>query len=223
MNQLEKKFLLQEEISKKFSEDGFFLYKNAFKNNDLDNLRSAWKEIKSLINSNLIERSARFIYGSLPQKAGSLYLNPKLVELAKILLSTENIALYMNRILIKDPSWSGEVNLHQDMPYFHGTSKKVSVFVNLTDCMQENGGLKFVKGSHKYGLIQRGTIKRDVFPHMEDFCPNLKLGDVVFMDFLTWHYSLKATIPTDRPILQITYQSAKDGSYGGLGLWKKIF
>ena len=198
-----------------FSEEGVVCYENAIRSNDLENLRNAWNEIKSEMNTNSIDRNARFIYGAPPGFSGTLYLNPKLVEFAKILLSTQNISLYMNRILLKDSSWNGEVNLHQDMPYFHGTSKKVTVFINLTDCMQENGGLRFVKGSHKYGVLQRGSIKRDIFSPMEDLSPNLNLGSVVFMDFLTWHYSLKAIIPKDRPLLQITYQSAKDGSYGG--------
>ncbi len=55
---------------------------------------------------------------------------------------------------------------------------------------------------------------RERFPPLEDLAPDLKVGDVVLMDFLTWHYSEDAVHPNDRPLLQITYQPASDGSYG---------
>lgn len=50
---------------------------------------------------------------------------------------------------------------------------------------------------------------------MDELAPALDPGDVVFMDFLTWHYSEQAAIAEDRPMLQITYQPSSDRSYGG--------
>ena len=78
-----------------------------------------------------------------------------------------------------------------------------------------NGGLIFLKGSHKYGNLQRGTIRREMFPAMEELAPDLEVGDIVLMDFLTWHYSGEAVVPGDRPLMQIAYQPSSDGSYVG--------
>ena len=48
---------------------------------------------------------------------------------------------------------------------------------------------------------------------MEVVVPSLEVGDMLFMDFLTWHYSEAALVERDRPLMQIIYQSASDGSY----------
>jgi hypothetical protein len=146
----------------------------------------------------------------------SIWKHPTFVEKAKELLKTEDLALYMNRVLLKDKNWSGAVSIHQDMPYFHGDTKKLSVFVPLTptQAIGGNGGLIFIKGSHKFGNLQRGMVKREIFPEMGDLAPDLEVGDVVYMNFLTWHFSDDAPVPSERPLMQIVYQPASDGSYG---------
>ena len=78
-----------------------------------------------------------------------------------------------------------------------------------------NGGLIFLKGSHKYGNLQRGSIRREKFAAMEELAPDLEVGDVVLMDFLTWHHSEEAVVPGDRPLMQIAYRPSSDGSYAG--------
>jgi hypothetical protein len=172
------------------------------------------------IKSGEVTRRDRFVFGSLPEPAASIWNHPALVAKACELLQTEDIALYMNRVLLKDAGWSGAVAIHQDMPYFHGDTRKLSVFVPLipTKAIGGNGGLIFIKGSHKYGNLQRGTVRRDAFPSMDDIAPDLDTGDVVYMDFLTWHFSDEAPIPSERPLMQIVYQPATDGSYGSAAM-----
>ncbi|MCU1390645.1 MAG: hypothetical protein JWL72_3983, partial [Ilumatobacteraceae bacterium] len=128
-----------------------------------------------------------------------------------------DVALYMNRVLIKDEHWTGAISIHQDMPYFNGGQRKVSIFVPLerTQADGGNGGLKFVVGSHRYGNLERGTINLADFEPMPVLAPDLDVGDVVVMDFLTWHYSETPATPSERPLLQLAYQAADDGSYGG--------
>jgi hypothetical protein len=142
-----------------------------------------------------------------------------LVDTAKALLKTDNIALYMNRILVKDRTWSEQVEVHQDMPYFHGGIEKISFFLPLTpQSPRRNGGMVFLKGSHLYGQIQPGTIMLKNFPPLEEFAPDLDIGDLLIVNFLNWHFSPKSIEPTDRMIMQVVYQPATDGSYGGIGL-----
>jgi hypothetical protein len=179
-------------------------------------LGQGWDDLKAAIEAGSVQRSARFLSGALPQFIAQLWRHEKLVRRVQELLRTDNIALYMNRVLLKDQKWSGAVSIHQDMPYFHGGMEKVSVFVPLMPLtVTDHGGLVFVQGSHKYGNLQRGTIKRELFEPMNDIAPDLALGDVVYMNFLTWHYSGDAAIPSDRPLIQLTYQPANDGSYFG--------
>jgi phytanoyl-CoA dioxygenase PhyH len=174
------------------------------------------KDLRHGISTGSIDRQARFVNGELPQRLGKLYLEPPLVSFARDLLETDDIALYMNRVLLKDRAWSGDVAIHQDMPYFSGGTRKLSAFIPLqpTAGSAGGGGLIFVKGSHRFGNLQRGTIKREIFPAMEDFAPSLDVGDVIWMNFLTWHYSEAAVVPDERPILQVVYQPSDDGSYG---------
>ncbi|HYM03088.1 MAG TPA: phytanoyl-CoA dioxygenase family protein, partial [Stellaceae bacterium] len=155
-------------------------------------------------------------WGVLPEPFGSLFRNDSLVRAAQSLLRTPNLALYLNRILLKDSDWSGAVSPHQDMPYFSGGTEKLAVFLPLSRTLARggNGGLIFLKGSHRYGNLQRGTIRRELFPPMEELAPDLEVGDAILMNFLTWHFSEAAAVPAERPMLQIVYQPASDGSYG---------
>jgi hypothetical protein len=182
-------------------------------------LSAAWQSLKRDFAAASLDRSSRFLFGTLPGEIGQLYADPSLVALVQSLLGGD-IALYMNRILLKDEHWSGAVAIHQDMPYFNGTQEKISIFVPLQPTQAEsgNGGLKFVVGSHKFGNLERGTIDRSKFPPMLDAAPSLEVGDVVIMNFLTWHYSEDAAIQGERPLMQIVYQSSRDGSYGGAKL-----
>lgn len=200
--------------------DGVSLVRRCFEPSLVDHLKAAWVAIRTDLNDGSMERNARFIWGNLREPLASLYAHHNLVKAAQVALNTINIALYMNRLLLKDAEWNDAVSIHQDMPYFSGGQQKVSAFIPLTPIQARNGngGLIFVNGSHNFGNLQRGTIRREIFPPMDEFAPDLEVGDVIFMDFLTWHYSEKANIPTDRAVLQLAYQPASDGSYGSARL-----
>jgi hypothetical protein len=164
-----------------------------------------------------LARNDRFVSGIIPPPVGTIYQDSRLVRLARQLMG-DNLALYMNRILLKDQRWAGAVGTHQDMPYFHGSQSKLSVFVALTPQDPDNGALRFYAGSHKYGNIGRGKILVDQWPPMRQIAPRMEVGDVLLMNFVTWHYSEAPTVPHDRALLQIVYQPTTDGSYtrGGM-------
>ena len=199
-----------------YAEDGVLVVESFFDEADTAELKAAWQDLKTDMAGQGLERNARFMIGVLPGVLGDLYRHPLLVDLATSVLGRD-VAVYMNRILVKDEHWSGAVAIHQDMPYFHGGQKKLSVFVPLspTTADEGNGGLKFVVGSHHYGALERGVIDRTCFGYMPDVGPTLDAGDIVMMDFLTWHYSDVAAVPDERPLMQIVYQPSSDGSYGG--------
>jgi len=84
-------------------------------------------------------RRDRFVYGVLPSPLYEIHRDPRLVAIARQVLGPD-VALYMNRILVKDAQWNGPVAAHQDMPYFHGSTRKLSVFVPLSPFNRQTGG-----------------------------------------------------------------------------------
>lgn len=198
----------------RYHDEGILAIHKLFEPALVADLLDAWRRIKPDVHTqaNGFVRQDRFLYGNLPEPIASLYKHPALVTIARAIFG-EDVALYMNRILVKDEKWNGPVAIHQDMVYFHGGLEKVAVFVPLGEMSDRSGGLKFVVGSHKYGnLGLRGTIQLKEFPPMDIASPTLMPGDVCLMNFLTWHYSEAAQQPIDRPVLQIAYQPASDGS-----------
>mgnify|MGYP002777094894 CR=1 FL=1 len=210
--------MLSEAEIQQFQQDGVLIVRNLLSPEQVAAIKTDWQRARQAISNqgqeNHLSRVDRFVFGRLPATIQDLYKTEALVKIAQQLLREANIALYMTRLLIKDADWNGPVANHQDMPAFHGTMQKLSAFVPLQPHNPATGGLKVVKGSQRYGnLGVFGTIHLEAFPAMEIIEPSLDVGDVMFVDFLTWHYSEEATEPSERPLLQIAYQSAEDGAY----------
>jgi hypothetical protein len=208
--------MFEESDIRKFHEDGFLIAHNFFDVHQADLLHQYWEDASSTIKfgGENLQRLDRFLVGVLNGNLGRLYSNERLVSAAQSLLADNDIALYGNRMLLKDERWNGGVETHQDITSFHGGLQKLSAFVPLQSHTPETGGLKVIKGSHRYGNLGiQGTIFPEEFAEMEVVVPSLEVGDMLFMDFLTWHYSEAALVESDRPLMQIIYQSASDGSY----------
>lgn len=202
-----------------FKEDGFILIPGLIDPQHTENLVSAWHSVKQELQANTgrYRRSDRFVEGDFPPILDKIYEYPGLVQAAIKLLNEQNIAIYLRNFLLKDENWDGQVHTHQDMPYASGSQQKLIAFVPLQPQNEANGGLKLLKGTHKYGNIGiRGTIHPECFDGVETLCPSLNVGDVLIIDVLLWHYSERRMGGSDRPMLQIMYQSAKDGTYAGL-------
>lgn len=202
-----------------YRRDGVAVLKSLIPTDVVQEAQAAWKKLRDDLEEDRVPgltRSARFVSGGfLPPALDALPQHPALVAVARQIIGPD-VALYMNRLLVKDRVWNGPVANHQDIPYFHGSVDKLSVFVPLEPFTAETGNLKFVAGSHRYGnLGQRGTIQHENFPSMPVVQPDAFPGDVVLATFTVWHFSEAAQIACDRPLLQIAYQPATDGSYFG--------
>jgi len=199
-----------------YFDDGICLVKNFFDREEVARLLDGWKNITIRLDSpqDPLRRDGLMVYGDLGDPLGTLYKHPALVDLARRICG-DDIALYLNRLLVKDKNFYDPVHVHQDFPYFNGNPKKFNVFIPLGAVGEENGGLFFFKGSHKYGAMGiRGTILPEEFPPMERFLPNIDCGDVILSDHLIWHGSVGRQKGTsERPMLQIIYQPADDGSF----------
>lgn len=199
---------------RRYRDDGVLVLPGVFGADELAGFERGWAALKAKVASgDAATRQDRFIFGLLPPPLDRIYQHPRLVAVARQLLG-DDVALYMNRVLLKDPTNKAAVSLHQDMVYFHGGQAKLSVFVPLAPATAATGGLRFVLGSHHHGnLGVRGVIQPDRFPPMPVLAPELHPGDACLMDFLIWHDSVPATVEAERPLVQIAYQPATDGSY----------
>src|SRR5260370_5749804 len=89
---------------------------------------------------------------------------------------------------------------------------------------RSNGSMKLQEGCRSWSvLINLGiwvyeaiSIWRGFLIYLLRFL--LCSPAILLMDFLTWHYSGKPTIASERPVIQIVYQSSLDGSYFKDGL-----
>jgi hypothetical protein len=199
-----------------FDKRGILLMPSFFDSTECDIWGGRYPDFKRCVNDGKsgVRRSDRFITGTLPPPIGTIYRHPKLVDLARQLYG-DNVALYMNRVLLKDETWAGSVGPHQDAPYLNGGQEKTSVFVPLTPQSPRTGGLLFLEGSHEYGNIGVGDIVLDKFPSMPEFGPELGVGDILVSHLFTWHYSRVPVERRERALLQIVYQPSSDGSFEG--------
>jgi len=163
-----------------------------------------------------LERRARFVTGTLPPRLDSLPYSASLMTLAESVCGGP-ARVYMNRLLLKDTHANAAVSIHQDLPYFDG-GNKLSLFIPLADAVFDDAPLVFVRGSHQFGVLPRGTVLREKFPPMADVCFEWELGDVIAMDFLTWHFSCKSESGRPRPALQIVYEAA-NGDHSNSWSW----
>ena len=195
----------------KYTRDGFLVVPDLLSPEFVEALAAQARQL--LNEASGLDRSDRFIMGRLPGQLGAVQAEPQLAELAQQILGSD-LALYLSRLLVKDRRWNGDVAPHQDMPYFHGGNRKLAIFIPLCPVGPEAGGLRVLAGSHRYGNVGiRGTLQPQAFSGLRDELPLLSIGDVLLMDFLTWHYSEENRSCADRTLVQLVYQPATDGSY----------
>jgi hypothetical protein len=217
---------------KAYREFGLFVIRNFFPTDETRRLCGIWQEFyekvlkgRRVVGAN--GASAQDLSELPPQAIRDLYRHPLLIELMKELYGND-IVFCQQRVLIKDDRFSGGVPPHQDFSYYRGGMEKTGMFIPLTVCGPDNGGLHFILRSHKFGYLgDRGYIPPDrlvngSIPGFDRVCPTLRPGDVALMDICLFHFSENATVPDPRVYVNPYYQPATDGAYDGLisGTWK---
>jgi acyl carrier protein/ectoine hydroxylase-related dioxygenase (phytanoyl-CoA dioxygenase family) len=84
----------------------------------------------------------------------------------------------------------------------------VSLRIHLDDCPAENGPIKFIAGSHRFGILSSAEIANWRETHASVSCSANK-GDVIVMRPLVLHSSSQATLPNHRRVLHIEYVGAE--------------
>lgn len=87
-----------------------------------------------------IEKIHRFIFDS------------PLSEMAATLMAASRVNLIDDHLLVKEPETQNPTYWHQDQPYFQFAGEQfMSLWIPLDPVDQENGAMRFVKGSHRWG------------------------------------------------------------------------
>lgn len=127
-------------------------------------------------------------------------------------LFPDGAGIYNIRLLKKDAEDASAVFLHQDFGYEYGFLDRYSLFVPLTTCSVENGGLTFIPGSHKFGYLgDAGAIQDSLVPQdLETITPTAHPGDIIVMNTCTWHRSGANEAKTERVYYDIRLNPAED-------------
>ena len=82
--------------------------------------------------------------------------NPKVLDIVESLLGPD-LKLYQDQILMKPPKVGSRQRYHQDMPLgFHiDPPDMVTCWAALDDSTEENGCLRMLPGTHRFGIIDK--------------------------------------------------------------------
>jgi ectoine hydroxylase-related dioxygenase (phytanoyl-CoA dioxygenase family) len=83
--------------------------------------------------------------------------NPKVLDVIEALLGPD-LKLYQDQILMKPPKVGSRLRYHQDAPLgFHidPPDRMVTCWAALDDSTEENGCMRVLPGTHRFGIIDR--------------------------------------------------------------------
>jgi len=117
------------------------------------------------------------------------------------------------RVVKKDAVNQDPVFLHQDSSYQVGWLDRFSLFIALTPCHFDNGGLVLYPGTHHFGYLSDAGEIRDFLPEAYPRVrSSLQPGDVVIMHSCTWHHSPVNATREERVYLEVHLQNIDEPS-----------
>ncbi len=138
-------------------------------------------------------------------------------KLAQKLTGSQNIYLFHDQALIKEPGPSAPSPWHQDQPYWPSKEPgMLSCWMALDDVTIERGCMQFIPGSHKWGQFEpmsftgKTDALKDVISEAQkkQWKPvpvELKAGSCTFHHGLTFHYTNANTTNQIRRALVIIF------------------
>lgn len=194
---------------------GFYVLRNVV---PLDQI-TAWKQMWDAFYARSLDGKRRVdpfnpvhVHEATPEALAQIHAYPAILDqLTKLY---PDLALYMQRFVIKDSSSRKPVFPHSDFPYDYGWPEKTTVFIPLSPSNAKNGGISFYPGTHHFGYMgDAGQVNTDLLN--DDWpllCPDLEPGDIALCHTCTWHCSPQYVSGPDRILVQATYQPSSDPS-----------
>ena len=206
-----------------YAATGVFVLRNAIPSASVASWQDAWSSFHRQLEDRKIDPfNPVVVHEEIPEVLAGIHRCPELLDTMQMIYP--DLALYMQRFVVKDRRSRAPVFLHHDFGYDLGWPEKTAVFVPLTEANAGNGGLTFFPGTHALGYMgDVGEINPEVLePGWPSVTPSLRPGDIAMMHECTWHSSSTPTTDVDRVLVQITYQPANDPSGVALlrGEWR---
>lgn len=208
-----------------YREVGFFIVRRVIPQDRVKQWQHEWSrfyEEKLLNNRNVDPFNPVHVHEALPQVLAEIHKCPELLDVMQILYP--DLALFMQRFVIKDHNSRNPVFVHNDFCYDYGWPEKTTVFVPLTISNQDNGGISFYPGTHHFGYLgDAGEVNTEILnSDWPLVCPSLEPGDIALCHTCTWHCSPPHGSGPDRVLVQATFQPASDPSSTALlrGEWQ---
>lgn len=158
----------------------------------------------------------------LPPELGNMHKCNELLDVMQMIYP--DLALFMQRFVIKDRNSRDAVFAHQDFCYDFGWPEKTTVFIPLSVSNSDNGGISFYPGTHHLGYLgDCGQVNTEILgSDWPLVCPTLEPGDIAMIHTCTWHCSPPYVRGPDRILTQATFQPASDPSSVALlrGQWR---
>jgi ectoine hydroxylase-related dioxygenase (phytanoyl-CoA dioxygenase family) len=163
-------------------------------------------------------------------------LDPRLGAIAAGLLDVDEVYLWADSLYWKAPDTNTEqarVGWHQDKQYWavSSTDKMITACLSLYDADHVSGGLRFARGSHRWGLVGGshalvGNENAGVHPYPPtpvgetwvEECPRLVPGQATFHHALTFHASGPNRTSAPRRSLTVHYVAGE----GRLVRWDPV-
>jgi hypothetical protein len=103
--------------------------------------------------------------------------------------------------------WSLKNGIHHVQPPTHILETMVTLRLHLDDCNADNGALKVIPGSHRFGKIPSKQFSHHV-GQCNPFVCECSRGDALLMRPLLLHSSSPAKSPLHRRVLHVEYATA---------------
>ena len=150
-------------------------------------------------------------------------LQPRLVDAIADLIGPE-VEFHHSTLHAKAPEFGTPFPMHQDHPFYpHENGQYVDALIHVDAATEENGCLKFLKGSHKLGALEHVRIGSPHLPpeqyRLEDAesCP-ANAGDVILFSIHTIHGSALNRSAEWRRLVRVGYRNPHNRQVGGQGM-----
>lgn len=151
--------------------------------------------------------------------------NPRLTEAMSDLLGP-NVELHHSTMHVKPPETGHPFPMHQDWAFYqHQDGRYVDVLVHLDDTRHENGEIRFLDGSHKWGALEHVTqtpegpctphLPTDKYRLEDTVAVPAKRGDVVCFNIHTVHGSHINVTSRPRRLVRVGYRDPQNVQTGG--------
>ena len=213
-----------------FNQNGFVVIKNILKKNQINNLLH---EIEKIKQKALNTKNKRYFHLTSDKKINTIHniqkfykskilenlsKNKKIQKFLKLVLS-RNLSVRNLEFFLKPKKTGMASPIHQDNFFWNiADAKAINVWVALSNASKQNGGVYYLKKSHKIGLIDhvssfmKGTSQKIPFQKIknkkfEKFYPDLKKGDCIIHHCEVIHGSKKNNSNNDRVGIAISYKN----------------